>query len=70
MVEGRKIIQNYFQIISELRQLESSQAHVYLSFRYLFLSHLGHIFVCQKLTLHSHGLSGVLSIRIRRANFG
>ena len=45
MVEGRKIIQNYFQIISELRQLKSSQARVYSSFRCL----LGHIFVCQKL---------------------
>ena len=63
MVKGRKIIQNYFQIISELRQLKSSQARVYSSFRCLFLPHLGHIFVFQKL-LHSHGLSGVLSIRI------
>ena len=53
MVEGRKIIQNYFQIISELRQLESSQARVYSSFRCLFLPHLGHIFVCQKL-LHQN----------------
>ena len=26
MVKGRKMIQNYFQIISELRQLKSSQA--------------------------------------------
>ena len=41
MVEGRKIIQNYFQIISELRQLKSSQARsVYSSFRCLFLPNL------------------------------
>ena len=62
-VEGRKMIQNYFQIISELRQLKSSQARVYSSFWCLFLPHLGHIFVCQK-RLYFHGLSGVLSIRI------
>ena len=41
MVESRKIIQNYFQIISELRQLKSSQARVFSSFRCLFLPHLG-----------------------------
>ena len=41
MVEGRKIIQNYFQIISELRQLKSPQARVYSRFRCLFLPHLG-----------------------------
>ena len=35
------MIQNYFQIISELRQLKSSQARVYSSFRFLFLPHLG-----------------------------
>ena len=57
------MIQNYFQIISELRQLKSSQARVYSIFWCLFLSHLGHIFVCQK-RLYSHGLSVVLSIRI------
>ena len=42
MVEGREIIQNYFQIIFELRQLTSSQpARVFSSFRCLFLLHLG-----------------------------
>ena len=30
------MIQNYFQTISELRQLKSSQARVYSSFRCLF----------------------------------
>ena len=40
MVQGRKIIQNDFQIITELRQLKSSQARVYLSFRCLFLPNL------------------------------
>ena len=38
---------------------------VYSSFRCLFLPHLGHIFVCQRL-LHSRGFSGVLSIKATR----
>ena len=49
---SKKLFKIIFKLFSNL-----FQGRVYSSFRCLFLPHLGHIFVCQKL-LHSHGLSG------------
>ena len=59
MVESRKIIQNYFQVVN-------STVHRLLFTRFsgTCFCRIWVIFVCQTL-LHSHRLSGVLSIRIQ-----